>query len=103
MLDKIQADLLDETVGEKITPVKSSRSLIIVARKPVVPVLLARIDAMLESLERQRISVEGVSSDLLKKDALEELEKVTKTIILMDQPLNVSMLALRSPGSTLTP
>lgn len=69
----------------------------IVARKPIVPVVLARIDAMLDSLEKETISVDGVPRELLKREALDELEKVTKTIILVDQSLNVSIIT--SPGT----
>lgn len=102
ILERIQEDLIDETVGEKITPVKTSKSLVIVARKPLVPVILARIDSMLASLEKQRVSMDGVPRDLLNREAMDELEKVTKTIILMDQGLNVSSHALQQFGSNLT-
>lgn len=91
ILEKIQADLLDETAGEKITPTKKARSLAIVARKPVVPVILARIDAMLETLEKQSVSVDDVPRELLKRQSLDELEKVTKTIILKDEASDVSL------------
>lgn len=82
ILDQIQADLLDETAGEKITSSKAHRTLEIVARKPVVPFVLAQIDSMLQALARQAVSLEGVDKELLRKEALDELEKVTKTIIL---------------------
>lgn len=92
-LSTITAEILDETIGEKITVEKSHKRLFITARKPVVPVILARINTILESLDRQQINLDGVPRDLVKREYINELEKVTKSIIIADNPGDVSQIS----------
>ena len=53
--------------------------------------ILAKIDTILDSLDKRTISLDGVSRELIKRENLNELERVTKTIILENTP-DVSLI-----------
>lgn len=81
VLDTLTAELLDESIGEMITANPRQHTLEIYARKAAVPLLLARLDELVQTVVTRSVSVEDFDPKLLRKDALDELARVTKTVI----------------------
>jgi hypothetical protein len=82
--------VLDETIGEAITPNPASHSLELYARKTSVPLLLQRMDELLQSVVTRSVSVEGINPGSLQKDVLDELSRLTGTVIQHDKTAQVS-------------
>ena len=81
VLDALTAGLLDESIGETITPTDHHHSLQIYARKAAIPTLLARLDEILKTVIIRSVSVEDLDPKSLRTDVLDELARVTKTVI----------------------
>ena len=64
-----------------ITPTDHHHSLEIYARKAAIPTLLATLDELLQTVVTRSVSVEDLDPKSLRKDLLDELARVTKTVI----------------------
>lgn len=88
IIDSLKAELLDESIGETITSGPDS-SLVFQTRKGAIPMILDRINEVLKFATTRSVPLEDINAESLHQDVLDELARVTKTVIRPSKEDNV--------------
>ena len=82
-LDNIKADLLDESMGENIKLLFAEQTLIITARRLLIPAIFDRIDAVMQTRVSRDVAVGHINADCLHRSVLRVLGRITDTVLEM--------------------
>ncbi|ODA78668.1 hypothetical protein RJ55_06050 [Drechmeria coniospora] len=81
VIESLRADFLDTSNNERISTNLDDFRIAMYTRKSTVPLILDRIDEAVRLISSKTISTKHISKDNLLSPVLEELERITNTVL----------------------
>lgn len=81
VLETVKAEFLDESNKERIMSSVDESRITMYARKSIIPVILTRLDEIVQSIATQTVSIRNVQQEDLLPSVLEELGRITRTVV----------------------